>query len=123
MERNGNCSCGKVKFCVQGEPINAVFCYCKECQVATGSDKYYGVWFKPNQFTLLQGNVKEFNRKSDSGDEITFIFCESCGTTVCGATLDNTNGIEPKMAILQSQLQNGHYYQTMVNYGIIKLKQ
>ena len=38
------------------------------------------------------------------------MFCESCGTTVCGdstygivtvagATLDNTNGIEPRMAI------------------------
>jgi hypothetical protein len=110
MERNGHCSCGKVKFCVQGEPINAVFCYCTDCQIATGSDKFYGVWFKPNQFTLLQGNVTKFNRNSDSGYEITFMFCECCGTTVCGdstygivtvagATLDSTDGIEPKMAI------------------------
>ena len=110
MERNGTCSCGKVKFCVQGEPINAVFCYCKECQVATGSDRLYGVWFKPDKFTLIQDSLKEFNRNSDSGGEVTFKFCESCGTTVCGdstcgivtvagATLDNTNGIEPKMAI------------------------
>ena len=82
----------------------------KQCQVATGSDKFYVVWFKPNQFTLLQGNIKEFNRTSDSGDEITLMFCESCGTTICGdstygivtvagATLDNTNNIEPKIAI------------------------
>ena len=87
-----------------------MFCYCKECQIATRSDKSYGVWFKPNQFTLLQGNIKEFNRNSDLGDEITFMFCESCGTTICGdstygivtvagATLGNTNEIEPRMAI------------------------
>ena len=74
------------------------------------SDIFFGVLFKPNQFTLSQGNIKGFNRNSDSGDEITFMFCESCGTTICGdstygivtvagATLGSTNDIEPRMAI------------------------
>lgn len=110
MKRSGCCSCGDVKFSVEGDPVNTVFCYCKECQIASGSDKFYGVWFQPDQLTFIEGKVKEFKRIGDSGGELIYKFCENCGTTVCGdssygivtvagATLDNTDGIEPKMAI------------------------
>ena len=109
MKRIGSCSCGDVKFCVEGNPINTVFCYCKECQVSCGSDRFYGIWIQPEQITLTQGRPKEFTRKSEGSGEITFKFCGNCGTKVygdtadggvivAGATLDNTDGIEPKMA-------------------------
>ena len=42
--KNGSCGCGKLKYSVEGEPINSLFCYCKECQIITGSDKWFGVW-------------------------------------------------------------------------------
>lgn len=62
------------------------------------------------QFTLKEGKLKEFKRIGDSAGELTYKFCENCGTNVCGgslygiftvsgATLDNTDGIEPQMAI------------------------
>ena len=37
--KNGSYGCGALKYSVEGEAINSVFCYCKECQVHTGSDK------------------------------------------------------------------------------------
>ncbi|NRB37660.1 MAG: GFA family protein [Pseudomonadales bacterium] len=110
MKRTGNCSCGNVAFSIEGDPINTVFCYCKACQVASGSDKFYGVWLKPEQFSVIKGTLKSYTRIGDSGGELTYKFCENCGTKVCGessygivtvagATLDNTDGIEPQMAI------------------------
>ena len=88
MKRNGSCSCGDVKFCVEGNPINTVFCYCKECQVSCGSDRFYGIWIQPDQITLTQGRPKEFTRKSEGSGEITFKFCGNCGTKVYGDTAD-----------------------------------
>lgn len=110
MKRNGSCSCGNIKFSVDGDPFNSVFCYCKECQIASGSDKFYGVWYKPNQLHISQGEVSNFKRLGDSGGELVYKFCPNCGTviagessygmvTIAGSTLDNTQGIEPKMAI------------------------
>lgn len=110
MNRNGSCSCGDVQFSVEGDPFNTVFCYCTECQIASGSDKFYGVWYKPDQFQITQGKTKEFIRFGDSGGKLTYKFCEKCGTKLCaessygmitvaGAILDNTVGIEPQMAI------------------------
>ncbi|WP_438273022.1 GFA family protein [Vibrio ostreicida] len=40
----GSCSCGDIEFYFENDPINSIFCYCKECQALTGSDKWFGVW-------------------------------------------------------------------------------
>ena len=28
----------------EDEPVNSAFCYCKECQIHTGSDNCFGLW-------------------------------------------------------------------------------
>ena len=110
MIREGKCSCGKIKFTVKDIPINTLFCYCKECQISCGSDKFFGIWYYPEQFKLKKGKPKEYIRKSDNSGEIYFKFCGFCGTRifgktadgiiiVSGATLNNFEGLEPKMAI------------------------
>ncbi len=110
MERTGSCSCGNIGFTFTGEPINTVFCYCKECQIAFGSDRFFGIWLKPEQFKLNHGQPQEFRRKGDSGYDIIYRFCANCSTKVCGvsaqgmvivagASLENTDGLDPKMAI------------------------
>ena len=37
----GKCSCGYIQLAFTGDPINAVFCYCTDCQKRTGSDQWY----------------------------------------------------------------------------------
>lgn len=61
-ERTGSCECGELSYSVSGEPINLVFCYCKSCQIHTGSDKWFGAWFRKGQFRITHGEPKAYTR-------------------------------------------------------------
>ena len=107
----GSCGCGSLRFSVEGDPINSAFCYCKECQVHTGSDKWFGTWFPKDKFKILSGTPVIYSRKGDSGKDLNHMFCEECGVTICAevkvgnlysvavSTLENSNDFTPSMAI------------------------
>ena len=109
--KNGSCSCGDLKYAVEGDPTNSVFCYCKECQIHTGSDKWFGVWFPKEKFEIISGSPAKFTRKGDSGKDINHLFCETCGVTICAeitvgnfysvaaSTLESPDNYAPVMAI------------------------
>ena len=108
---NGSCSCGELKYQITGEPINSVFCYCKECQKNTGSDKWFGTWFPKNNFKIVEGSPAEHSRKGDSGKDLNLLFCGDCGVSICAevtvgnfysvavSTLDDKHVIKPSMSI------------------------
>lgn len=110
----GRCACGKISYVYSGEPINSVFCYCKQCQIHTGSDKWFGIWVKKENFAIVQGRPSIFTRIGDSGQPTNYQFCHHCGTTVCAeivvgnfysiaaSTLDNTQGLAPDMLIYRA---------------------
>ncbi|RLA48639.1 MAG: hypothetical protein DRR04_05235 [Gammaproteobacteria bacterium] len=116
--RNGSCGCRALKYSVEGEAINSVFCYCKDCQVHTGSDKWFGAWFSVDNLKIVSGNPTVFTRKGDSGKNMNYMFCEKCGTTICVevtlgnfysvavSTLDNTDNFAPSMAIYTASAPN-----------------
>ena len=109
--RKGSCGCGRLQYSVEGEPINSLFCYCKECQILTGSDKWFGVWIPKDNFKIVSGRPVVFTRKGDSGKEMNYLFCEKCGVTICAEvtvgnfysvavpTFNNSNDFVPAMAI------------------------
>jgi len=113
-KHNGNCSCGAIEYQFEGEPINSVFCYCKECQKTTGSDKWFGLWVPTDKLKFTKGTPKIFSRTGDSGKEVNINFCENCNTTLCAevtagnfysvgaTTLKEFNSFYPKMAIYAS---------------------
>lgn len=107
----GKCSCGKIEYCFDGEPINSAFCYCHECQTHTGSDKWFGLWVPVDQFKFTKGTPATFTRLGDSGNDMHHQFCSDCGSTLCVevtvanfysvavSTLSNSNDYSPNMAI------------------------
>lgn len=109
--RNGSCGCGDLKYSVEGEPINTVFCYCKECQVHTGSDKWFGAWFAKGRFKITSGKPSIYTRKGNSGKDMHHLFCAHCAVMVAAevtagnfysvgvSTLECIEGIKPLMAI------------------------
>ncbi len=111
MEKHtGQCSCGKIEYYFDGEPINSALCYCHECQTHTGSDKWFGLWVPVEQFHFTKGSPENFTRLGDSGKELHHKFCGDCGTTVCvevtvanfysvAATTLINNKFTPAMAI------------------------
>lgn len=107
----GQCACGKVQFQFEGAPLNTAFCYCKECQQHSGTDKYFGVWVANNQFKLMQGEPALFTRVGDSGKNVNHYFCKDCGTnlyievtvadmvSIAAGTLANNDHLSPNIVI------------------------
>lgn len=116
--KNGSCGCGNLKYSVEGEPINSLFCYCKECQILTGSDKWFGVWVPKDNFKIVSGSPVIFTRKGDSGKDMNYLFCAICGVTICAevtvgnlysvavSTFNNSNDFVPAMAIYTASAPN-----------------
>lgn len=106
----GRCSCGDIEFCVDGDPINSVFCYCKECQALTGSDKWFGLWIPHPNFTVTKGAPLSYTRLGDSGKKVNYHFCGTCSTTLyaditaggfysVSATALRNDALKPTMSI------------------------
>ncbi|MEM9014689.1 MAG: GFA family protein [Pseudomonadota bacterium] len=107
----GTCGCGAVEITFTGNPINAVFCYCTDCQKDTGSDKWFGLWVKNDDLTFSKGEPETFTRLGTSGKPVHKKFCGACGATLCSdftaggfysvaaSILQQKNDFAPKMAI------------------------
>lgn len=107
----GKCACGNIEYSYEGDPINIVFCYCKECQTHTGSDKFFALWVLKNSLQVEKGKPSIFTRLGDSGKPMHHHFCKNCGVTVyidvvvvdmvsiAAMTLDNSENLVPSMAI------------------------
>jgi len=106
----GLCGCGKIEYVFEDDPINAAFCYCHECQIHTGSDKWFGLWVPAEKFNFTKGTPSNFTRLGDSGKEMNHKFCAICATTLCievtvggfysvSASTLSKNNFFPKMAI------------------------
>ncbi|MGI0115362.1 GFA family protein [Zooshikella sp. RANM57] len=110
-ENKGQCACGSVEYSFEGEPINTAFCYCKSCQIHTGSDKWFGVWVPKEKLAFTKGQPALYTRLGDSGKEMIHQFCSQCGTTLCidvtvgnfysvsASTINNNHELKPNMAI------------------------
>lgn len=79
--RMADCSCGQVSLVCRGEPIRTAVCHCFECQKRTGS--VFGVQARYlTQQVAISGDVVEYSRISDSGNEVTYSFCPRCSATI-----------------------------------------
>jgi hypothetical protein len=79
--RTASCACGGLSVDCSGEPMLVALCHCRECQKRTGGP--FGVAaFYPEASVAITGPSTEYRRTGDSGNEILFRFCPSCGSTV-----------------------------------------
>ncbi|MFT3927681.1 MAG: GFA family protein [Myxococcales bacterium] len=108
-QREGGCQCGRVRYRISVEPLFLAACHCKECQRASGSAFSLSLMV-PEQGFSYEGELKLFERSSDSGRPLRCYFCPECGTriyhqpsyampvvNVRAGTLDDTSWLQPKM--------------------------
>jgi len=107
----GGCSCGKIRYSSDAEPIFQGFCHCKSCQKTTGSS-YSIVVAVPTPALTVTGAMKVHDGKGDSGQGTHHGFCPECGSPLIGTadvmpnvsmiragTLDDTSWLKPAMQI------------------------
>jgi hypothetical protein len=81
--KKGKCLCGYIVFEVQASPMYMVNCFCRDCQIVSGSQFYgaYGVSLDSG-LKNLSNEPSSYKVTSDSGRENTRKFCPKCGSRV-----------------------------------------
>lgn len=104
----GGCQCGQIRYEIRGEPLTLYCCHCTECQRQSSSAFGMSMPVRTEDLVILQGETKEWRRRSESGREVLCRFCPECGTrlfhnptrntkvtNVKPGTLDDTKWLRP----------------------------
>jgi hypothetical protein len=75
----GGCLCGKVRLRVDAEPLAVRTCWCRLCQYLGAGSATVNVCF-PADAVTIEGEVRWYASKADSGNDLRRGFCPNCGT-------------------------------------------
>lgn len=107
----GGCLCGNIRYEITGAPVVVAHCHCEDCQRISGAGHSTGAMFATTQFAI-SGNVAEYSLVSKAGNQVTKVFCPTCGSPILGrndgmegfvtvslGTLDDSSRFEPEVVI------------------------
>jgi hypothetical protein len=117
MKIEGGCLCGKVRYSADTEPAFVGVCHCKNCQKQAGT-AFSIVVAIPKPALSMQGTLKTFNDRGESGKAVYRRFCPECGSPILSeadalpgtaiikaGTLDDTSWLKPGMEIFCDSAQ------------------
>jgi len=117
MKIEGGCLCGKVRYSADAEPAFVGVCHCKNCQKALGT-AFAVVVAVPKPQLRVEGTLKTFDDRGDTGKILSRRFCPDCGSSVVdeaeampgvamilAGTLDDTSWVKPGMEIFCASAQ------------------
>jgi hypothetical protein len=111
LQREGGCSCGKVRYRLRSEPMFVHCCHCLNCQRQTGSAFVINLLIETDRVELLAGDPKPVDVPRDDGSGQRIFRCPSCQVAVFSeyghpgfrfvraGTLDDPSGIAPDVHI------------------------
>lgn len=101
MSLTGGCHCGRLRYVVTGELVEAGYCHCNICRRTTGAPVLAFASFAVEGFSYSQGQPAVYLSSSRGQRE----YCASCGTQICHralapVTIDINTGTldKPEMA-------------------------
>ncbi len=80
--REGGCSCGAVRFRVEGAPIMVHNCHCRQCQQQTGGTSVVNAFWESDAITWLSGDLVDTELPGGSGEGHVIRRCRACGTAL-----------------------------------------
>ena len=114
MKFHGGCLCGQVRFAIEGEPVFAGFCHCRDCQKSGGGGHNVSAGFAV-EAVAFSGNVHEYDYVGTSGGAVARAFCPVCGSRlysradsagpilmIAAGALDDPNILTPDFHIVTS---------------------
>lgn len=78
---SGGCACGAIRYESSAEPLTMSNCHCRDCQRASGSAFFPGVYVAKEDLTV-SGDVMYYENTADSGNIQRRGFCRECGSPV-----------------------------------------
>lgn len=118
-EFEGGCTCGELRYRLEGSPIIVHCCHCRWCQRETGTAFALNAMIETDRICLLRGNPEQVDTPSNSGKGQKIVRCPHCHIAVwshyAGAgdvlsfvrvgTLDNPDALPPDIHIYTASKQ------------------
>jgi hypothetical protein len=117
MKIEGGCLCGKVRYSAEAEPVFVGVCHCKNCQKGIGA-AFAPVVALPKPALNVEGALKTYTDRGDSGKALYRRFCPECGSSmmdeaeampdlvmILTGTLDDASWVKPAMEIFTDSAQ------------------
>jgi hypothetical protein len=117
MKIEGGCLCGKVRYSAEADPAFVAVCHCKNCQKGIGST-FATIVALPQPALSVQGDLKTYNDRGDSGKSLYRRFCPECGSSIMdeaeampgmvmilSGTLDDASWVKPTLEIFCDSAQ------------------
>jgi hypothetical protein len=109
MNLCGECRCGAIRYECFGEPLAVSFCYCRDCQKASGGPFCNYAIVPIGSVNLTRGLPRSHRVIADSGGEVIREFCGDCGSAlfarndnvfvIAVGSLDQPAQVQPTIAI------------------------
>ena len=80
---SGSCLCGGITYSANADIKMIINCHCTDCQKATGSVHGTMVFVEEDKVSI-NGNPATFDHPADSGNTLTKMFCNDCGSQLMG---------------------------------------
>ena len=96
----GACQCGNISYQLNAAPLKVIACHCKECQILSTSAFSITTIVNASDITF-EGEMKQWERSSDSGNRNVANFCPTCGNRIY-----HINPDEPELIKLKGRLNN-----------------
>ena len=108
----GSCQCGRVTYEVTEQPVATAACHCSDCQKLSASAFSLTMYLRRSGFRLLTGDLRSWERPTESGGVAVCWFCPDCGNRIYHedpanpefvrlkpGTLDDTSVLEPQALV------------------------
>lgn len=112
MPASGSCQCGSVTYEVMEQPVATAVCHCIDCQKLSAGAFSLTMYLKRSGFRLLSGDLKSWERPTESGGVAVCWFCPDCGNRIYHenpampefirlkpGTLDDTSVLNPQVLV------------------------
>ena len=115
---SGSCLCGGTTYTLKGNENTVVICHCTHCQKQTSS-AFSLVVMAPSANVTIDGPLKKYKDKGDSGGIIYRGFCPECGSAILSeaealpgtaiikaGTFDDTSWLVPEIQVFCESKQD-----------------
>ena len=97
---SGSCQCQQVRYQLLAAPEKVMACHCKGCQKLSTSP-FSMTAFVKSEHLCFQGEMKQWDRKADSGNTNSAFFCSGCGNRIYHLNPDQPDIIKLKPGTLK----------------------
>ena len=92
MRIDGGCHCGELAYEATIDPAKVGICHCSDCQILSGCAFRTAVHVAAEDFNLLRGVPRTYQKTGGSGKPRIMAFCGTCGTQLYGVGVGRDAG-------------------------------